>query len=223
MSTPAQQAANRANAHLSTGPKTAEGKAKISHNAVKNALTGATVLLPSDDAALYEQHVSNTFAVWTPADHREQLLVQSIADTQWRLHRIPALETAVLALGRIQSAHLFEDHPEPLRAILIDAHILEAKARELRNLYLQERRLRNYLDKNIAELKELQAERRQRREDQLTAAARIYEQRQESGKPFNPAQFGFEFSLDEIEARLIKLWDSRPTHEAQAAARKQAA
>ncbi|HLH04775.1 MAG TPA: hypothetical protein VKX25_18555 [Bryobacteraceae bacterium] len=55
MATEAQLIANRANSQLSTGPKTAEGKATVSHNAVKNALTGATVLLPTDDAALYQK------------------------------------------------------------------------------------------------------------------------------------------------------------------------
>ena len=80
MSTQAQLTANRTNAQLSTGPITPEGKAKVSHNAVKNGLTGATVLLPTDIAALYEQHVANTFAIWAPATHRESLLVQSIAE-----------------------------------------------------------------------------------------------------------------------------------------------
>src|SRR5882757_3801626 len=43
--------ANRANAQLSTGPRSENGKAKSSLNAVKTALTGSTVLLPADDTA----------------------------------------------------------------------------------------------------------------------------------------------------------------------------
>lgn len=38
-------AANRANTQLSTGPRTPEGKAKSSLNAVKTGLAGRTVLL----------------------------------------------------------------------------------------------------------------------------------------------------------------------------------
>src|SRR5579863_5462974 len=42
--------ANRQNSLLSTGPKTPEGKAASSRNALKTGLTGRTVLLPGDDA-----------------------------------------------------------------------------------------------------------------------------------------------------------------------------
>jgi hypothetical protein len=49
-----QLAANRANTQLSTGPTSPEGKAKASLNAVKTALTGRTVLLSCDDAAMRE-------------------------------------------------------------------------------------------------------------------------------------------------------------------------
>src|SRR5690348_13550753 len=42
----------------STDPRTPEGQAKSSMNAVKTALTGRTVLLPSDDVAEYERHLA---------------------------------------------------------------------------------------------------------------------------------------------------------------------
>src|SRR5208283_5066680 len=57
MSSAAQVAANQANAQLSSGPKTPEGKAKSSRNALKTGLTGRTMILPKGDAELYEQHV----------------------------------------------------------------------------------------------------------------------------------------------------------------------
>jgi hypothetical protein len=81
--------ANQANAQLSTGPQTPEGRAKSSLNAVKTALTGRTVLLPSDDVAEYEHHLAAYAEEFAPVGLLETNLVQSIADTDWRLRRIP--------------------------------------------------------------------------------------------------------------------------------------
>jgi len=44
-----------------TGPKTPEGKAISCMNALKTGLTGRTVLLPTDDAAAFEQHIQAYF------------------------------------------------------------------------------------------------------------------------------------------------------------------
>jgi hypothetical protein len=61
MSTHKQIQGNRANALLSTGPTSLEGKVNSSLNAVRTGLTGRTVLLPSEDAALYTAHVERFF------------------------------------------------------------------------------------------------------------------------------------------------------------------
>jgi hypothetical protein len=105
----AQLEANRANSQLSTGPRSERGKAKSSLNAVKNGLTGRTVLLPGDDAALYERHVSRFFTELKPVGERETELVQSLTDAQWRMNRIPALEMGIYALARLN----FKDSCEP--------------------------------------------------------------------------------------------------------------
>jgi hypothetical protein len=46
MLTPAQIDANRANAKLSTGPKTPEGKARVSRNALKHGFTSSKPYVP---------------------------------------------------------------------------------------------------------------------------------------------------------------------------------
>jgi hypothetical protein len=75
-------AANRANAQLSTGPTSPEGKTRSSRNAVTTALTGRTVLLPSDDLALYQQHLESFFERFGPVGAEETALVQSLADIE---------------------------------------------------------------------------------------------------------------------------------------------
>jgi hypothetical protein len=45
---------------------------------------------------------------------------QSIADTIWRLHRIPALEAAIFARGHVEFAEAFNDHDPSLRSSMIE-------------------------------------------------------------------------------------------------------
>ena len=153
-------AANRANAQLSTGAKTPEGKAICSRNAVKTGLTGRTVLLPSEEADAYETHLLHYLEEFQPVGIRETQLVQNLADTQWRLNRIPNLEAGFFALGRIRYAELFSD------LFLLDAHILIEDAKHFKNLHLQESRLRRQYRQDARELKEIQAQRKKEQEEQ---------------------------------------------------------
>jgi len=117
MSSNAQIAANQANAQLSTGPTSDTGKSKSSLNALKTGLTGRTVLLPGDDAALYEAHIAGFLKHHEPAADEERNLVQSLADTDWRLLRIPALEMGIYAVGRLELAELFPNEDESVPSI----------------------------------------------------------------------------------------------------------
>ena len=59
MTSPARAAANAANAQLSTGPSTAEGKARSSRNAVKHGLTSKQlVIAPAEEDEFAELHDS---------------------------------------------------------------------------------------------------------------------------------------------------------------------
>jgi hypothetical protein len=211
MSTPAQIAANQKNSQLSTGPTSQAGKAKSSLNAVRSGLTGRTVLLPGDDAALYESHVAHFIESYAPAGDDERNLVQSLADTQWRLLRIPSLEMGIYAIGRLEFAGLFPNEEEAVRKHLIEARVFLAYQRQLNNLSIQENRLRRQRDKDTAALRELQEKRKQRAKARLDIAARQYIRfaQEHPQKEFDPAAFGFEFSLAEIQRRSLDLIQTR--------------
>ena len=206
----AKLAANRLNAQLSTGPKTAEGRATASLNAVKTALTGRTVLLPTDDAAEYERHVRAYQDELKPVGQRESDLVQSIADMAWRLARIPGLEMAIYAKGRIQFAEAFNDHDLSLRPAMIELQTHLTYEKQLRNLQLQEARLHRRREKDTAELRRLQEERRQeikqKQVEALDAAVRQYVLDKEDKKTFNPIEHGFEFQC----TRSKIIWEANP-------------
>ncbi len=202
MSSTAQLAANRANAQLSSGPTSETGKGKSSLNAVKTGLTGRTVLLPGDDAVLYEAHVAEFMKRLAPATDEERSLVQSLADTEWRLQRIPALELGIYAVGRLEFAELFPQEDESVRKQLIEAKVFLAYQRQLNNLSIQEGRLRRQREKDSATLRELKG----RRSERMTNATMKYiaAVHDGNGEQWNPQDFGFEFSLDEIKARAAR-------------------
>ena len=207
MASAAQAAASRLNGALSHGPTSDEGKATSSLNALKTGLTGRTVLLPSEDAALYEAHLAQFREQYQPVGDQELALVQSLADTYWRIARIPSLEMGIYALGRLEFAELFPDHEEGARRILIDAKVFLAYQRQLVNLGIQEGRLRRQAEKDLAALRALQQPRIQATQARLNEAARLYINAVRSGRQeeYDPEALGFEFTLEQIEVRAIEL------------------
>ena len=209
MASPNQLAANRANSQLSTGPTSSEGKAKISHNALKTGLTGRTVLLLSDDVTAYQAHVERIFKQFSPEGDEEKRLTHSLADTLWRLERIPSLEAGIYAIGRRELAAQFADEEdETVRKAMIEAQIFLTYRRDLNNLSIQETRLRRHYEKDEAELKHRISERERVNKDRRTEenrrwqnAIQHYRAAKQHGLPFDPAEIGFEFSIAEIAAR----------------------
>ena len=198
----ARLAANRANATLSTGPRTAEGKAQSSINALKTALTGRTVLLPSDDVAAYEQFAERFAREFQPVGIRESELVQSIADANWRLRRIPTLEFALYARGRTQFAEKFAAEPADAQPGMIELETYLVYEKQFRNLQLQETRLRRQRDKDLADLRQAQQDRDKQEAQDLATAATMYQVARSRNQPFDPAHYGFEFSLDDIKSYI---------------------
>lgn len=147
----ARTAANRSNSQSSTGPRTSTGKAISSQNALKTALTGRTVLLPADDRTRYEAHLTDYFRRFDPVSEHECALVQSLADTWWRLLRIPSLEAALYAKGRAEFVE-----PDP---VMVQLETYLKYEKQFRNLALQERRLASHAKFLLAELARVQFER----------------------------------------------------------------
>jgi hypothetical protein len=100
-------AINRANSQHSTGPRTEAGKQRSSQNALR------TPVLASEDQAAYESHCRKFQSEYQPATATETQLVQELADTSWRLNRIPLLEADLLDRAlRCSPAREQGDSPE---------------------------------------------------------------------------------------------------------------
>jgi len=176
-------AINRANSEHSTGPRTAEGKARSSQNALRHGLLSRTPVLPSEDQAAYEQHCRRFFDEYRPATPTETQLTQELADTAWRLNRIPALEANLLNRAG--------------RAMEVD---IAGATRTLSMLGLHGARLSRQFQKTLQQLREIQTERLARRERDLKDAAAVSEVHKHQGIPYDPSQDGFVFSQPEIDA-----------------------
>jgi hypothetical protein len=208
----ARLAANRANALLSTGPKSPTGKASSSRNATTTGMTTRDALLPNEDADAYHARLADFRKLYKPAGPLETALVQSIADTTWRLARVPRLEAAILTAAEHTLAAECVDQNPLIRDTMISAKAFLANERQLRNLYLQEARLRRQRDKDIADLHEAQKIRNKTERDDLEVAAKLYLAAQHDRRPFHPADHGFDFSNSDIEDFLKGVRAARIAH-----------
>jgi hypothetical protein len=99
MATQKQIEANRRNAQKSTGPVTDLGKATAKFNALKHGMTASTAVLPYEDANSYAELRESFIATYRPANAVEASLVETIANSYWRLLRVRRVETAALDMG----------------------------------------------------------------------------------------------------------------------------
>jgi hypothetical protein len=186
-------ATNRANSQHSTGPRTEPGKQRSSLNALRHGLTAKTAVLPTEDPEAYQRHIQQFLDEYKPATPTETQLVHEIANTAWRLNRIPFLESELLS-----------QNPSP-----------EALIPQLATLGLHGSRLSRQFQKALDQLRDIQEDRRHSERRQLTEAAELYLRHQHKGLPWDPAdlseQSGFVFSKEQIErhARLLML--QKPT------------
>src|ERR1051325_3917250 len=98
MPTQAQIDAARRNGAKSNGPKTPEGKAISSKNALRHGLTAKSILLTNENPELYHQLAASYYDKFQPADDVERDLVDEMVIAKWRQRRDWSNEAALLDL-----------------------------------------------------------------------------------------------------------------------------
>jgi hypothetical protein len=197
-------ARNRANAVHSTGPKTEGGKKRSCLNAMRHGLTGHTVVLPPEDFVGYQDFTCGFFTDLKPVGMVERQLVQSLADTSWRLNRIPALVSNRLALG-------FDEHPDSIstehpeaNAALVTIEAVREETRALTALSQHGARLSRQFEKTLNQLRELQKERSATAASHLREAAALFQIHKNKEIPYHPPDDGFVLSNAEIETFISR-------------------
>ena len=95
------------NALKPTGPRTSEGKAASSKNAIKHGLTARQVVIPGESQSDFDALLAGIAADLSPNGELETELVGEIAACAWRLARARAKESQILDYGSqlFDSAH----------------------------------------------------------------------------------------------------------------------
>jgi hypothetical protein len=94
---PAKLAANRRNAHRSTGPRTPRGKSTSALNARRHGLLARDPVVPGEKAKDYAALRDHLHADLAPVGEVEQLLVERVASLSWRLARLTEVEAMFYA------------------------------------------------------------------------------------------------------------------------------
>ena len=215
--------ANLRNAQLSSGPRTPEGRARSSMNALRHGITGQVSITTVEERAAHDKFVQELIDRLRPEDALELQFASLIAEDFWRLQRIRAVENDILALGNFsEAAEIDVDHPE-VHTSLTRAQTYLDHSKDFERLTLYEQRINRALEKNRKQLDELQAERKRQRQDALDQACLLHQaavapkqsdetqsdnaqshddERSAANTPEQAAHNGFVFSSDEIERAI---------------------
>jgi hypothetical protein len=161
----------------STGPRTEEGKAISSLNAVKHGLTAVTVLLPGEDAAAYQTLYNGMLQDFDPITTTETALLQELIDVQWRLRRASAFETRVLSF----------DTPD---------------MKALNSMSLIAARLKRQFSATLKEFNEMHPVNVKKRTSLRNEAELIHRADRILRRPSTLADCGFDFTPEDIESEL---------------------
>ena len=98
-----QLAANRLNAQKSTGPVTATGRAVSKMNALKHVALSRQLILRSrnfaESPAEFKALCGEFYTDLAPVGAVEEMLVQEIVASEWRLRRLRSAESASVSLN----------------------------------------------------------------------------------------------------------------------------
>ena len=173
-----QLEANRRNARYSTGPKSENGKHNSSRNATRH---GIFAIQQSTEA--HRHFTAAIIADLNPSGALEIQTAQLIAEDHYRLNRIREIETSLFAQG--DPGTIFLQH-----------------AKELERLTLYESRISRNIQRNLAQFKSMQADRKAVRAQQMAEAQLLAQLSLSQGHSYDPAHDGFVFSSPEINAQI---------------------
>ena len=146
-----------------TGPRTPSGKRISSTNGFMHGLTGQILFMTDAEHEVWLKHSKGYFERWQPVGSPEEILVQAIADDNFRMNQGRAFESALHAL-MLAEEHLpffiSDGLPDEAVNALGRARNWMKRGKDLSLITLYMGRIERTIQRNTKELRELQAERK---------------------------------------------------------------
>jgi hypothetical protein len=199
MSTNKQIDANRENAQKSTGPSSADGLKRSSLNSTTHGFTGQTLVLSAAEQAPYEAFVQQMRQEFNPCTAESRELLQNYTDLRWSIQQITVQQNNILAIMNVITQH----HIDTDDLAGMDA-ALEPHTRRLKILGTYEQRRRRAAKETLTEFNKVEQEHYNAQQEHLRAAADAHQDFQKLGQTWDPKEFGFVCSLQQIEQFIAK-------------------
>jgi hypothetical protein len=174
MSTEAQIMANQSNSQKSTGPRSPEGKAVVSQNAVKHGLFALEAVISGERRADFDLYRDEMLSELAPVGPMESMLAARVVSLSWRLKRVENMQNQAIdvmierdgsnTLSRLVQSLLPKDQRQlPGDASASNGDLVLGRvaikdysnSRVLDRLLMYERRIENSMFKTINELQRL--------------------------------------------------------------------
>ena len=198
---PTKTQSNRQNATHSTGPKTDEGKAKVSANALKTGFFAHVERLNPHDSPAYQDAVDDLRLGLNPDGPVEEQLIRELGMFRARLLRLEAAEYALICSA-------IEQDPSDAREIAA-AYLNNATA--LEHLQKAEVHLRRAYNRTWDRLERMQKERHKMPLDQALKQTQIYAT-QEAIRTNRPELIPQRHPAIDEKGNLIKLHPGDPMY-----------
>ena len=184
----------------STGPagtRSEAGTQRTRLNAYKHGLTGQIHLLTAAEQTAFDAHCKSICEALAPVGALEIDIAQAIAEDRWRLKRARAIESGIFAAGQqgllgFNPGNSSEGTTEDPAQLLIEDTLIQARTWLAKNdnfllLALYEQRISRTIERNMAELRTLRAERKAARDQALEEALLLSQLAQSKGEKYDPA------------------------------------
>ena len=154
-------------------------------NAYRHGLTGQVHILTPEDQVAYDRHLHDYQECFQPVGGVEAGIVKSIADGRWQIQRATAIEDSIFALDTGKLDH-GRNHPE-VDVALAKGRTWLANDKSLERLVLYASRIQRRVEKDIALLRQLQADRKAAFEKVVDDAEKLTQLAEEAGQSYDPA------------------------------------